>query len=365
MKRLPSRPRGVAVITALLLTTLAVTIVASLFWRQQVQIRSMENQRLQTQNQWVVLSAFDWARRVLRDDARNSNVDHLGEKWAQPLVDARLDDFLGSGAVDESSKASMSTYTTDAQARYNLTNLARDGAIVDGEVVVFQRLLNMLAISPDVAIKIARAVASGQYAANKSASSATINGSNLPATPGEAPNGKENNPNAATATAPAQGSGNAIPNQAIKLPGNSIGVTGQKAGMAPAGASLTRVEDLLSIPGVPTSAVEKLRPFVTVLPDQTPLNANTTSAEVLAAVLGMGLAEVKPLIASRDRSYFQNVGDIANRLTDRNIPPTVDVKSHYFYVATTVQVDRATTHMEALIQRNDNGQTLIRWLREL
>ena len=45
------RQRGIAVITALLLTTLAITIVASLFWQQQVQVRSIENQRLQLQKQ--------------------------------------------------------------------------------------------------------------------------------------------------------------------------------------------------------------------------------------------------------------------------------------------------------------------------
>jgi general secretion pathway protein K len=44
-----SRQRGVAVVTALLLTTLAITIVASLFWQQQVQVRSIENQRMQLQ----------------------------------------------------------------------------------------------------------------------------------------------------------------------------------------------------------------------------------------------------------------------------------------------------------------------------
>jgi general secretion pathway protein K len=55
------RQRGVAVITALLLTTLAVTIVASLFWQQQVQVRSMENQRLQLQTRWILRGALDWA----------------------------------------------------------------------------------------------------------------------------------------------------------------------------------------------------------------------------------------------------------------------------------------------------------------
>ena len=56
-----TRQRGVAVVTALLLTTLAVTIVASLFWQQQVQVRSMENQRLQSQTKWIQRGALDWA----------------------------------------------------------------------------------------------------------------------------------------------------------------------------------------------------------------------------------------------------------------------------------------------------------------
>jgi general secretion pathway protein K len=44
--------QGVAIITALLLTTLAVTIVASLFWRQQIQVRAIENQRIQEALGW-------------------------------------------------------------------------------------------------------------------------------------------------------------------------------------------------------------------------------------------------------------------------------------------------------------------------
>ena len=59
------RQRGVAIVTALLLTTLAVTIVASLFWQQQVQVRSMENQRLQLQTRWILRGALDWTRLIL------------------------------------------------------------------------------------------------------------------------------------------------------------------------------------------------------------------------------------------------------------------------------------------------------------
>jgi general secretion pathway protein J len=66
------RQQGVAVVTALLLTTLAVTIVASLFWQQQVQVRSMENQRLQLQTRWIVRGALDLSRLILNQDVSDS-----------------------------------------------------------------------------------------------------------------------------------------------------------------------------------------------------------------------------------------------------------------------------------------------------
>ena len=76
--------RGVAIITALLLTALAITIVASLFWQQQIQIRAVENQRLQMQKQWILRGAVDWARLILQEDGKYSTIDDLTEPWAVP-----------------------------------------------------------------------------------------------------------------------------------------------------------------------------------------------------------------------------------------------------------------------------------------
>ena len=78
--------RGVAIITALLLTALAITIVASLFWQQQIQIRAVENQRLQLQKQWILRGAVDWATLILREDSKYSLIDDLTEPWAVPLI---------------------------------------------------------------------------------------------------------------------------------------------------------------------------------------------------------------------------------------------------------------------------------------
>src|SRR3954468_1943041 len=94
------RQRGVAVVTALLLTTLAVTIVASLFWQQQVQVRSIENQRLQLQKQWILRGALDWARLILQEDSKYTPTDNLTEPWAVPLEEVRLDQYVENGNAD-------------------------------------------------------------------------------------------------------------------------------------------------------------------------------------------------------------------------------------------------------------------------
>ncbi|MBW8898338.1 MAG: general secretion pathway protein GspK, partial [Massilia sp.] len=91
----PWRERGVAVITALLLTTLAISIVASLFWQQQVQVRSMENQRLHLQTKWILRGALDWATLVLfQDGIDHSTYTSLDQVWATPLAETRLDQYV-------------------------------------------------------------------------------------------------------------------------------------------------------------------------------------------------------------------------------------------------------------------------------
>jgi general secretion pathway protein K len=157
---LPMRQRGVAVITALLLTTLAITIVTSLFWQQQVQVRSIENQRLQLQKQWILRGALDWARLILRADRATSETDTLDEPWTVPLADTRLDQYVENGGADtDASDAVLSGSTIDAQSRYNLANLCWDknanlcvkGKFNPAELAAFARLLSSVRLDPALA----------------------------------------------------------------------------------------------------------------------------------------------------------------------------------------------------------------------
>jgi general secretion pathway protein K len=153
------RQRGVAVITALLLTTLAITIVASLFWQQQVQVRSIENQRMQLQKQWILRGALDWARLILREDGKYSAIDDLSEPWAVPLSETRLDQYVDAASRDVAPSAMLSGAIQDAQARFNLTRLAASGQVLRTEVTAFERLLSALQQNPSLARSAAEQIA--------------------------------------------------------------------------------------------------------------------------------------------------------------------------------------------------------------
>jgi general secretion pathway protein K len=311
------RQRGVAVITALLLTTLAVTIVASLFWQQQVQVRSIENQRLQLQKQWVLRGALDWARLILREDAKYSTVDYLGEPWAVELAETRLDQYVENERVEgDIGDAALSGHIIDAQSRFNLTNLATNGTVDPAQVAAFQRLLSGQQLDPQLAQASADTLAAGQ------AKAAVPAGAGPPAaSPG---------PSSATLT---------------------IGIT--------------QVDDLLAVPGFTPEAMAKLKNFVTVLPVATRVNINTASAEVLAAIIDtLSPSDAAALVVSRDRAYFRSSADLTQRLPGTVIDASqVVFTTNFFLVNGSVRINRAALDMLALIERNGaNTKTL--WIRE-
>jgi general secretion pathway protein K len=305
--------RGVAVIIALLLTTLAITIVASLFWQQQVQVRSIENQRLQLQKQWVLRGALDWAGLILREDAKYSSIDTLDEPWAVPLAEIRLDQYVENGSADaDIADATLSGNISDAQARYNLTNLCPHGIIDPVEVAAFQRLLNNVHLNP----ALAQATADEMAAAQNNSAASTASGNDQ---------------------------------------------------SAPQPMNLTQVDDLLAVPGFTPDMLDQLKDFVIFLPRATPVNVNTAPAEVLSArINGLALADAATLVTKRSSANFRDIPDFTNRLPGNPLSAlagTVSVMTNYFLVNGKVRMSRAELEMQALIERNGTTTTLI-WIRE-
>jgi general secretion pathway protein K len=307
--------RGVAVITALLLTTLAITIVASLFWQQQVQVRSIENQRLQLQKQWILRGALDWARLILREDAKYSAIDDLSEPWAVPLSDTKLDQYVEEG---DAGSAVLSGAIQDAQARFNLTALANGGEINQAEVSSFERLLTALHQDPGLARATAQQVAASQRQTTPSGTGGDTGG-------------------------------------------NASGNAARAIGFA-------QVDDLLAVPGFTPQVLRPLRDYVIFLPRVTAINANTASAEVLSAKLApLSVSDANALIASRRNSSFRDLNDLTARLPGTQLAVDgnqVNVSTHYFLVEGRVTIRQAALQVQGLIERNGANTQLI-WVREI
>ena len=75
---------------ALLVLTLIATLASSMVWQQWRSIQVEGAERARTQAAWILSGSLDWARLILREDARSGGADHLGEPWAVPLAEARL-----------------------------------------------------------------------------------------------------------------------------------------------------------------------------------------------------------------------------------------------------------------------------------
>jgi general secretion pathway protein K len=152
---------------ALLILTLVAALSAGMVWQQWRAIQVEAAERARTQAAWILSGALDWARLILREDARNNNTDprdHLGEPWAVPLAEARLSSFLAADrdnnslAENDSLDAFLSGSISDAQARWNLRRLIdADGKIVAAELAVLRRLADAAGAPSDSADRLAAA----------------------------------------------------------------------------------------------------------------------------------------------------------------------------------------------------------------
>ena len=287
--------RGAALLMAMIIVTLVVTLAGAMVWQQWRAVQVEAAERARTQSAWILTGALDWARLILREDARTGGADHLGEPWAVPLAEARLSTFLAADKdnTDDAPDAFLSGVISDEQARYNLTNLVDQGKVVPDELAALERLCQAVGVATDVATRLAEGL--------RDASAA---------------------PGAPAAT------------------GNP--------------ALLPRDVAQLTWLGMSAEALRRLQPYVTLLPIRTLVNANTAGREVLvAAIKGLDLASAERLIQVRQRSHFKAPSDVLAQVpglaNSGNV--AVGVTSNFFEVRGRLRLGDRTLEQRSLVER--------------
>ena len=79
------RQQGVAIITALLIVTIATIVSITISTRLQLDVRRTSNMVASDQANFYLLAAEEWTQRILREDKKDNTVDGLSEPWAIEL----------------------------------------------------------------------------------------------------------------------------------------------------------------------------------------------------------------------------------------------------------------------------------------
>jgi general secretion pathway protein K len=302
MARRQRPQRGAAIVTALLVVTLASVIVSALFYRESVAVRSIENRLALSQTRWVERAALDWAKVILRSD--QTPYDHQADVWGTPVVDTQLDETVTGGAKigDSARNAFLAGSVTDAQAKFNVNTLVdANGNPSPVHQAAMTKLMTLLGLPESL---VQQALARILKTRTRSVDD------------------------------------NQVPPSAIRL---------------------IQFGDLRDILGFEESVMRALEPYVTVLPDETTtVNLNTASAEVIAAMIpNVQLSAVKSFVAQRDRLPLPTLS-AANAQMGMDTSVTLDatllsVNTRYFWVHGLIRYDRVQSQTETLIRRASGG----------
>lgn len=301
------RQAGAALLTAMLTVALVASLASAALWQQWRSVEVEAAERARVQSFWVLTGALDWARLILREDARSGGPDSLSEPWAVPLEEARLSSFLAADrgvtqqedASTDTTDAFLSGQILDLQARLNLANLV-DKATINAEAKAqFARLFARLGLAPGELDTLTEALRQAQ---------------------------DSDNPNAPLAP--------------------------------PTLAQLTWL-------GVAPATVAALAPHVVVLPQRSTLNLNTADAEALmASIEGLDAAGANKLQAVRQMQHFRSLDDV-RALLGQNVqlnPNWHDVKSNYFEVRGRLRLGDTTVQELSWVRRQN--QTVTTFWRE-
>lgn len=302
----PMRERGAAVVVALLIVALTASAAAALVLRQHALVQQTVAARDWEQARWLLRAGMQWACAVLAQDARDSRADHAGELWTVGLPATPVE------------RATLTGEILEAQGRFNLNNLVREGKVSERDVEAFERLLRALGLAPE----LAQTLADWADADN-------------------VPRGRAGAEDADYLRA-------AAPYRAANQP-------------------LSDLSELYRVRGFDEAILARLRPFVVALPRRTPVNVNFAPPQVMMAVVpGLTLPEALELARERAARPFRDPDDFRARLPRRQLSVSdedITVQSDFFLVRGQAELGKVSIRMEALVERSGAALPAVIWQR--
>ncbi|MDH3934895.1 MAG: type II secretion system minor pseudopilin GspK [Gammaproteobacteria bacterium] len=307
------RQRGVALVTALLVVSLATVAAVAMVTRLQVDMRRTGNLLNGEQAYAYAIAAESWAHVILRRDEEESDFDSLGEDWATALPPIAVEGGYVNGQIE------------DLQGRFNINNLIEDGgeptdaetAVNAEELAYFERLLGVLGLEAALAPALLDWL------------DADINT--------RFPDGAE----------------------------DDFYLLAEPPYRA-ANRSMVSISELRLVKGFTPEVVAVLEPHVTALPEETVININTATPAVLRALhQELDDSGVEQLIADRGDTGYEDVDTFFEHeaLAGLDLDIDVDNTSDWFNVFTATRVGRGQVQLESIFRRGIEQSQVISRVR--
>ena len=305
------RIRGVALITALLLTTLAGSVAAGLAWDNALDVRRTMVMLHRDQAIQVAVGSEGWVRTILRDDATQTQTDHLEEVWATDIPALPID--------SENVQGQIYGKIEDLQGRFNVNNLIdTNGQVDQAYLEQFQRLLAALTLDPAIADAVVDWLDPDQ--------DETI------------PNGAEDPM-----------------------------YTGFVPAYRTADRTISNITELAAVNGMDRISFEILLPHVTALPDRTAINVNTASVQVLQSLgPNIDLSTAEGLVEVREGGGFADISGTFAPLVAPDLAQTgFSETSEFFQLKAVVQIDTVRVSLFTVFHRVSGSGEVTPILRSL
>lgn len=241
--------RGVALLTILLLVVSITVVAGAMLASQKIAIR--RSGLLFDQNQLLqdISAGQQLALTMIRADNKLNDTDSAQDIWAQPIPPYALGGH------------SIGIEVRDEASRFNINNLYQNGAVDTAAVAMFQRLLTQLNLKPDIAIAVL------DYQDSDS--------------------------------------------EVYKDGGAEDAVYTQQSNTTLSNQSFVNIDQLQEVRGVTAEALKTLRPYITAVPYFVPVNVNTASPVLLAALMDGGTSEqMQGLVDMRSKQAIATIDDL-------------------------------------------------------
>ena len=292
---------GIALISALIIITIATSITTFIFKNQQSKIKEINLQRINLQATQIYEGAVDWIKLILDEDLKFSETDALDEPWTLKLEKIDIKNFTEDISLQkEFSNAHINGYLIDAERLFNVTNLI----LGDSKRKNFykKRFENLLDEFSDL---------------EKSQIEKLL-----------------------------------LSIENFSISSDKFNFNAQK-------------EDLINISNIDSKNFAKIHRLVIFLPVTSKNNINTIDQLMLKNLCSINEPNVEEIINARKESSFKNKRDLLKRVNSiqgNECLNFLKMSSNYFIVHGLVKIDKVIFNGSSLLDRT-SGKTRLLWSR--